>query len=193
MNRVVTWVNVNDLHHCQALKCGQRILSDMRAGVVGSEDPQPGGEHVAVFLLRLLVLADLLPATKYLKGDATVDAVEINEQLTLDFGDFDRGFDDSRADGCRDMLTWLLLFHVDYEGLRTASSRTVSAAGWSRPRPTASCYCWSRPATRTPLRPRSGLPGMTGAGSSPPMTAGRRVAEDGDTPSVLHVLSPHLR
>ena len=53
----------------------------------------PSGEFAIVATTgdELTGLADLLPATKYVKGDATVQAVEINEQLTLDFGDFDPG------------------------------------------------------------------------------------------------------
>ena len=56
----------------------------------------PSGEFAIVATTgdELTGLAGLLPATKYLKGDATVQAVGINEQLTLDFGDYR----DSRAD-----------------------------------------------------------------------------------------------
>ena len=71
---------------------------------------------------ELTGFANLLPATKYLKGDATVQAVAINEQLTLDFGNFGPGLDDSRAEGPGDVLTWLLLFHIDEEGFRVELS-----------------------------------------------------------------------
>src|SRR5215475_6325034 len=56
-------------------------------------------------------LAELLPATKYAKGGATTAAVELNGQLTLDFGDFDFEFEYARAK--TSMQTWLLLFRVD--------------------------------------------------------------------------------
>jgi hypothetical protein len=84
----------------------------------------PGGEFaiVAVTGDELTGLSDQFPATKYGKGDATVQAVEINEQLTLDFGDFGPGRDGSEADGAGDMLTWFLLFHVDDEGFRVELS-----------------------------------------------------------------------
>ena len=50
----------------------------------------PSGEFAIVATTgdELTGLAGLLPATKYLKGDATVQAIAVNEQLTLDFGDF---------------------------------------------------------------------------------------------------------
>ena len=84
----------------------------------------PSGEFAIVATTgdELTGLADLLPATKYVKGDATVQAVEINEQLTLDFGDFDPGWHDRQADGPGEMLTWLMLFHVDEEGFRVELS-----------------------------------------------------------------------
>ena len=84
----------------------------------------PSGEFAIVAATgdELTGLADQLPATKYGKGDATVQAVEINEQLMLDFGDFDPGLDGSGADGSGDMLTWLMLFHVDEEGFRVELS-----------------------------------------------------------------------
>ena len=63
-------------------------------------------------------LLDLLPTTKYPKGYATVQAVETNEQLTLDFEDFDAGAADGQASDSGDLLTWLMLFHVDDEGFR---------------------------------------------------------------------------
>jgi len=84
----------------------------------------PSGEFAIVAATgdELTGLANLLPATKYLKGDATVQAVAINEQLTLDFGNFGLGLDDSRTEGPGDVLTWLLLFHLDEEGFRVELS-----------------------------------------------------------------------
>jgi hypothetical protein len=67
-------------------------------------------------------LLDLLPTTKYPKGYATVQAVETNEQLTLDFEDFDVGAADGQASDAGDLLTWLMLFHVDDEGFRVELS-----------------------------------------------------------------------
>jgi hypothetical protein len=67
-------------------------------------------------------LAELLPRTKYPKGYATAQAVEVNGQLTLDFGDFDLGPDAGRAGDAGDLLTWLLLFHADEDGFRAELS-----------------------------------------------------------------------
>jgi hypothetical protein len=63
-------------------------------------------------------LLDALPATKYLKGAATARAVEINEQLTLDFGDFEL----SEGDGAGEILTWLLMYHADEDEFRVELS-----------------------------------------------------------------------
>jgi hypothetical protein len=63
-------------------------------------------------------LLDALPATKYLKGAATARAVEINEQLTLDFGDFEL----SEVDGAGEILTWLLMYHLDEDEFRVELS-----------------------------------------------------------------------
>ena len=84
----------------------------------------PSGEFAIVATTgdELTGLPDLLPATKYVKGDATVKAVEINEQLTLDFGDFDPSWHDHQGDGSGEMLTWFMLFHVDEEGFRVELS-----------------------------------------------------------------------
>ena len=84
----------------------------------------PSGEFAIVAATgdELTGLADQLPATKYGKGDATVQAVEINEQLMLDFGEFDSGLDGSEADGSGKVLTWFMLFHVDEEGFRVELS-----------------------------------------------------------------------
>ncbi len=51
-----------------------------------------------------------------------MQAVGINEQLTLDFGDFRPGPNDGRVGGSGDMLTWFMLFHVDEEGFRVELS-----------------------------------------------------------------------
>jgi hypothetical protein len=84
----------------------------------------PSGEFAIVATTgdELTGLADAVPATKYLKGDATVRAVETNEQLTLDFDDFDLGQDDGRADSSGDLLTWFLLYHANEEGFRVELS-----------------------------------------------------------------------
>ncbi len=80
----------------------------------------PSGEFAIVATTGddLTGLVDLLPATKYTKGYATFRAVEINEQLALDFDDFDLGPDDGQATVNGDLLTWLMLFHVDEDGFR---------------------------------------------------------------------------
>jgi hypothetical protein len=84
----------------------------------------PSGEFAIVATTgdELTGLLDLLPATKYAKGYATVQAVETNEQLTLDFEDFEFGAADGQARNAGDLLTWLLLFHVDDEGFRVELS-----------------------------------------------------------------------
>ena len=66
----------------------------------------PSGEFAIVATTgdELTGLADLLPATKYAKGYATVQAVEINEQLMLDFGDFDRPGPGRRRWGPADLV-----------------------------------------------------------------------------------------
>jgi len=63
-------------------------------------------------------LADLLPTPKYAKGYATTRAVEVNEQLTLDLGDFDLAGLPSRDH----LLTWLLLFHSADDGFHVELS-----------------------------------------------------------------------
>jgi hypothetical protein len=84
----------------------------------------PSGQFAIVATTgdELTGLLDLLPATKYAKGYATVQAVETNEQLTLDFVDFDLGAADGQARNASDLLTWLMLFHVDDEGFRVELS-----------------------------------------------------------------------
>jgi hypothetical protein len=63
-------------------------------------------------------LASLLPAPKYAKGYATVRAIGVNEQLALDFGDFDPGDLPPRDH----LLTWLLLFHTADDGFHVELS-----------------------------------------------------------------------
>ena len=84
----------------------------------------PSGEFAIVATTgdELTGLAGLLPATKYLKGDATVQAIAVNEQLTLDFGDFAPGPDDIPVGGSGEMLTWFMMFHTEEEAFRVELS-----------------------------------------------------------------------
>src|SRR5690348_10745294 len=84
----------------------------------------PSGEFAIVATTgdEVTGLAALLPTTKYLKGEATVQAIAVNEQLTLDFGDFPPGPDDIPAGGSRELLTWFMMFHTDEEGFRVELS-----------------------------------------------------------------------
>ena len=84
----------------------------------------PSGEFAIVATTgdELTGLAGLLPATKYLKGDATVQAIAVNEQLTLDFGDFPPGPDDIVVGGSGEMLTWFMMFHTEEEAFRVELS-----------------------------------------------------------------------
>src|SRR5580692_11294765 len=81
----------------------------------------PSGEFAIVAATgdELTGLADLLPTTRYRKGDATVQAVAVNEQLTFDFGDTFTA--DITAD-VGAMLTWILLFFEDEAGFRVELS-----------------------------------------------------------------------
>ena len=81
----------------------------------------PSGEFAIVATTgdELTGLAGLLPATKYLKGDATVQAITVNEQLTLDFGDFVPGWP---VGGSGEMLTWFMMFHTEEEAFRVELS-----------------------------------------------------------------------
>lgn len=83
----------------------------------------PGGKFAVVATTGddLTGLLDLLPTTRYAKGFATIKAVEVNEQLTLDFGDYDLVSADSPI-RAGDLLTWLLLFHVDEQEFRVELS-----------------------------------------------------------------------
>jgi hypothetical protein len=80
----------------------------------------PGGEFAVVVSTgdELTGLLDALPATKYLKGDATVRAVEMNEQLALDFPDFDL----SQRDGAGEILTWFLMYRASEDEFRAELS-----------------------------------------------------------------------
>lgn len=84
----------------------------------------PSGEFAIVATTgdELTGLVDLQPTTKYPKGFATIQAVETNEQLALDFGDLDLGPDDGQAADTGDLRTWFLLFHVDDDGFRVELS-----------------------------------------------------------------------
>jgi hypothetical protein len=84
----------------------------------------PSGEFAIVATTgdELTGLADLLPATKYAKGDATIQAIEVNEQLMLDFGDFDLRQAAGQAAEGGDLLTWFMLFHFDEDGFRVELS-----------------------------------------------------------------------
>jgi hypothetical protein len=80
----------------------------------------PGGEFAIVVSTgdELTGLLDALPATKYLKGQATVRAVEVNEQLALDFP----GFDLSQRDGAGEILTWFLMYRASEDEFRVELS-----------------------------------------------------------------------
>ena len=84
----------------------------------------PSGEFAIVATTgdELTGLAGLLPATKYLKGDATVQAITVNEQLMLDFGDFAPCPDDIPVGGSGEMLTWFMMFHAEEEAFRVELS-----------------------------------------------------------------------
>ena len=79
----------------------------------------PSGEFAIVAATgdELTGLADVLPGTRYRKGDATIAAVQANEQLAFDFGDFVAGTADPGA-----IRTWVLLFHADEDEFRVELS-----------------------------------------------------------------------
>jgi len=79
----------------------------------------PDGEFAIVAATGdgLTGLADVLPGTRYRKGDATTAAVQANEQLAFDFGDFVTGTADPGA-----IRTWVLLFHADEDEFRVELS-----------------------------------------------------------------------
>ena len=78
----------------------------------------PGGDFAIVAATgdELTGLASGMPTTKYRKGDATVRAVETNEQLAFDFGEL---WSDGGVDG---VLTWFLLFYADEHEFRAELS-----------------------------------------------------------------------
>ena len=79
----------------------------------------PSGEFAIVATTGdALGQAEARPRTKYPKGFATAQAVEVNGQLTLDFGDFAAGYQSMRQSDASELLTWLLLFEVTDEGIR---------------------------------------------------------------------------
>jgi hypothetical protein len=79
----------------------------------------PSGEFAIVAATgdELTGFADVLPGTRYRKGDATIAAVQANEQLAFDFGDFVTGTADPGA-----IRTWVLLFHADEDEFRVELS-----------------------------------------------------------------------
>jgi hypothetical protein len=81
----------------------------------------PSGEFAIVAATgdELTGLEGLLPTTRYRKGDATVQAVAVNEQLTFDFGD---DFTAEVTSAARALLTWILLFFEDEAEIRVELS-----------------------------------------------------------------------
>jgi hypothetical protein len=81
----------------------------------------PSGEFAIVAATgdELTGLAALLPSTRYRKGDATVQAVAVNEQLTFDFGD---AFTADLTTDAGALLTWILLFFEDEAEFRVELS-----------------------------------------------------------------------
>jgi hypothetical protein len=81
----------------------------------------PSGEFAIVAATgdELTGLEGLLPTTRYRKGDATVQAVAVNEQLTFDFGD---DFTADVTSAARALLTWFLLFFEDEAEIRVELS-----------------------------------------------------------------------
>jgi hypothetical protein len=98
----------------------------------------PSGEFAIVCSTGddLTALAEWLPRTKNPKGIATASAVEINEQLTLDFEDLETIDERGQAHGVGALRTWFLLFHVDEEGFHVELSLPDAIAdgqitGWA--------------------------------------------------------------
>jgi len=81
----------------------------------------PSGEFAIVAATgdEVTGLASLLPSTRYRKGEATVAAVAVNEQLTFDFGDL---FSADLAADAGALLTWILLFFEDEAEFRVELS-----------------------------------------------------------------------
>jgi hypothetical protein len=85
----------------------------------------PDGEFAIVAATgdELTGLAGLLPSTRYRKGDATVQAVAVNEQLTFDFGDgFAAELTAELTVDANALLTWILLFFEDEHEFRVELS-----------------------------------------------------------------------
>jgi hypothetical protein len=85
----------------------------------------PSGEFAIVAAtgdeLTGLAGPGVLPTTKYRKGDATIRAVETNEQLAFDFGDLFPAVPETARDTGA-MLTWVLLFYSDSREFRVELS-----------------------------------------------------------------------
>jgi hypothetical protein len=81
----------------------------------------PSGEFAIVAATgdELTGLADVLPGTRYRKGEATTAAVEANEQLAFDFPDLDVTH---FVTGTAAIRTWVLLFHADEDEFRVELS-----------------------------------------------------------------------
>ena len=120
MEGLTRWARTNRFLREELIPAGWRF--DNPRNVPRTIHPRGDFAIVATTGDELTGLEDAVPATKYLKGDATVRAIETNEQLALDFGDFDLAHDVSQADSSGDLLTWLLLYHADEEGFRVELS-----------------------------------------------------------------------
>jgi len=99
----------------------------------------PGGEFAIVATSgdSATGVIGFTPTTKYPKGIATVEAVESNLQLALEFGDdvFGAPGDQDPADH-DNLMTWILLFHVAEDEIRLELSLPDSIidgqiASWS--------------------------------------------------------------
>ena len=81
--------------------------------------------HVAIVATSgdaMTGLPDHSTTTKYPKGFATVEAVQVNDQLALDLGDFDPAPDEDRSADPAGAQTWYLLYHVGEEEFRVELS-----------------------------------------------------------------------
>lgn len=84
----------------------------------------PSGEFTVVVTTgdEMTAVADVMPRTKYPKGFATASAIAMNEQLAFDYEDLVTEDPEGEAHGIGDLLTWLLLFHIDDEGFHVELS-----------------------------------------------------------------------
>jgi hypothetical protein len=82
----------------------------------------PSGEYAIIAATgdEMTGFAAATPTTKYRKGDATIKAVETNDQLAFDFGDFLSPGELTPEDDA--LLTWVLLFYADEHEFRTELS-----------------------------------------------------------------------